>query len=108
MKNRTNNYDMTHHEQDPLADHLKVFDLVDPMPLDPAFYGRLKERMQGRFEHRERSALRQAGLATAILALLLVVNLRWLSRATSVPGSTEATGISGFASFYGQSISPDL
>ena len=108
MKNRTNNYDMTHHEQDPLADHLKVLDLVDPMPLDPAFYGRLRERMHRQSVKRERNALRQAGLATAILALLLVVNLRWLSRATSVPGSTEATGISGFASFYGQSISPDL
>ena len=99
---------MTHHEQDPLADHLKVLDLVDPLPLDPAFYGRLKERMQRRVEYRERNAVRQAGLATVILVLLLVVNLRWLSRTTSGDGSTDETGISGFASFYGQSISPDL
>ena len=99
---------MTHHEQDPLADHLKVLDLVDPLPLDPAFYDRLKDRMQRRVEYRERNAVRQAGLATAILALLLVVNLRWLSRTPSAEGSSEATGISGFASFYGQSISPDL
>jgi hypothetical protein len=108
MKNRINNYDMRHQEQDLLTDHLKVLDQVDPLPLDPAFYGRLKERMRRRAAKQERNVLRQAGLATVILALLLVVNLRMLSRTSSGDGSTEATGISGFASFYGQSISPDL
>jgi hypothetical protein len=94
--------------EDLLVDHLAALEGVDPPALDPVFFDRLKERMHRDAMKRARQTLRHAGLATGILVLLLMLNLRWLTRNPSRDTTREPTGISGFASFYDQSISSDL
>jgi tetrahydromethanopterin S-methyltransferase subunit F len=99
---------MIHQELDPLADHLRILEDTDPLSLDPDFYDRFRDRMLRHTQKQERSALRHAGLATGILALLFILNLVWLGRNAGTDSSVEVNGISGFASFYSQSISSDL
>jgi hypothetical protein len=99
---------MTHQEPDKLADHLSILETAEPLTLDPAFFDRLKVQLQRQPALRERRALRQAGLATGILALLFTLNLLWLARNPARGVSNEDMGLTGFATFYGQSISSDL